>query len=117
MSKTRTATDEGTTAPDAPADRPHEDGATDSDAETAGGGTDADEFSPAVETVDGTWGVAVALGIAGIAFVVGSPVLLVGATIPLWYTAVASLGRTPETGIGVHRTVAVESDAVDAARR
>jgi len=69
-----------------------------------------------VETSNGEMGAALALVIAAVGLIVGSPVLLVGATIPLWYVAAASLAERPETRISVQRDLAVESESVDATR-
>jgi len=69
-----------------------------------------------VETSNGEMGAALALVIAAVGLAVGSPVLLVGATIPLWFVAAASLAARPETRISVQRELAVESESVEAVR-
>ncbi|PSQ47619.1 DUF58 domain-containing protein [Halobacteriales archaeon SW_7_65_23] len=117
MSKTTTVAEESTRPdPDAADARPVDDGPTAEADDTADWRTEADDRLTEVKSADGSWAVAAALAIAGIGFVVGSPVLLAGATIPLWYTAVASLGGRPETRIAAHRALVLESDAVDATR-
>ena len=117
MSKTTTVAEESTRPdPDATDPRHVDDGPTTEADDAADWRTGADDRLTEVESADGSWAVAAALAIAGISFFVGSPVLLAGATIPLWYTAVASLGGRPETRIAAHRALVLESDAVDATR-
>jgi len=70
-----------------------------------------------VDTADGTWGVVVAVALAAVGLAVGSPVLLAGATIPLWFTAAASLASRPEATVAARRELAVETGSVDATRR
>jgi uncharacterized repeat protein (TIGR01451 family) len=70
-----------------------------------------------VDRAEEEWSVVVALGLAAVGLAVGSPVLLAGATIPLWYTAAASFAGRPETTVAVHRELAVETESVDATRQ
>ena len=79
--------------------------------------TAAEDDVVTVDRAEEEWGVVIALGLAAIGLAVGSPVLLAGATIPLWYTAAASFAGRPETTVAIHRTLAVETGSVDATRR
>ncbi|AEH36520.1 DUF58 domain-containing protein [Halopiger xanaduensis] len=64
-----------------------------------------------VERVDrGEWGVAVALALAGIGLVVGSQVLVVAATVPLWYAAAAVFGTHQPTMVRLQRELAADGD-------
>lgn len=56
------------------------------------------------------WGIATAVALAGVGIAVGSQLLLVAATLPLWYVAAASLGTSPPTTVAVHRELSVGDD-------
>lgn len=79
--------------------------------------TAAEDDAVTVDRAEEEWSVVVALGLAAVGLAVGSPVLLAGATIPLWYTAAASFAGRPGTTIAVHRELAVETESVDATRQ
>lgn len=53
------------------------------------------------------WGVAAALAIGGSGVVVGSPLLVAAATLPLWFVAAATLGTRPQTAVSVDRHVSI----------
>lgn len=64
--------------------------------------TNADEL-PVVSKDTDNWSVIVALALAGTGLVVGSPVLLATATIPLLYAGVESLTGIPQTDVTLER--------------
>lgn len=52
---------------------------------------------------DGGWALVVTIVLLGAGLAAGSQLLLVAATIPLWFVAVAAFGRTPDSEITVGR--------------
>ncbi|WP_246998498.1 DUF58 domain-containing protein [Halosolutus gelatinilyticus] len=65
-----------------------------------------------IDRVDrGGWAVVAALSIAGAGIAVGSQLLVVAATLPLWYVAAAVLGSRQEAMIRVERRVAIDGES------
>ncbi|GAB3668207.1 DUF58 domain-containing protein [Halopiger thermotolerans] len=58
----------------------------------------------------GEWAVAAALALAGSGLVIGSQVLVVAATVPLWYAAAAVFGTHQPTTVRLERELAVDGD-------
>ncbi|MWV41396.1 DUF58 domain-containing protein [Natrialba sp. INN-245] len=66
---------------------------------------------------DGEWAFVASLLLAGLGVAVASPILVVGATIPLWYGVSAGFGTPPDVRISSRRTVTRRSgDAADEPR-
>lgn len=79
--------------------------------------TDSEGRVESTESQRTHWWVAASIVLAGTGFLVASPVLLAGATIPLWYAATPSLTGKPETTFYVERSLAVDGKGGDDARR
>ncbi|SER54741.1 DUF58 domain-containing protein [Natrinema salaciae] len=61
-----------------------------------------------VDRLDGgEWAIAATLVFAGFGLVVGSQLLVVAATLPLWYVAAAVFGTEPDTMLDVRRRITV----------
>lgn len=59
----------------------------------------------------GEWGVVAALLVGGLGVAVGSPLLVAGATIPLWFVAATALGTRPALTLEIERRVSVGGTA------
>jgi len=88
-------------------------GTTGSESDRSGGEspTDSTVTVESVESRDAEWGVIVAVLLAGTGLVVGSPVLLAAATMPLWYVAAASLTGRPEAEFSVTRSLRLDGES------
>ena len=71
-----------------------------------------DDLDREVERVDsGEWAVVAALALVGVGIVVGSPVLVVAATLPLWYVAAVVFASERSPRVRVKRRLAVGEEA------
>ncbi len=59
----------------------------------------------------GEWALAVTVLLAGLGLAVGSQVLLVGATLPLWYVAAAIFGTPPTGTVRIGRDLSLEGES------
>ncbi len=59
---------------------------------------------------DGEWAFVASLLLAGLGVAVASPILVVGATIPLWYGVSAGFGAPPDARISSRRILTRRSD-------
>ncbi|MCU4924606.1 DUF58 domain-containing protein [Halobacteria archaeon AArc-dxtr1] len=76
------------------------------------------ERTAGAEWTDSTaeWSVAAAVGLAGVGLAAGSQLLVIAATIPLWYAVAAALGDREPAAVRIEREVAVGDPANSADR-